>query len=122
MFTKKKEEKLKAEIATLSHELKELKEIVKTQELLRLRAENARLKEKEQLISNVRFRLKSVAYLEDENKILVKYDFPNIKIDLDNDNNPVKNDLFYSINMLQLISLDDMKRIQSVINEIKKQN
>lgn len=120
MFTKKKEEALNSEIARLRHELSELKEIVKTQELIRLRAENARLKEIEQLTEKVKFKLKSVAYIEEENKILIKYEIPNIKLELDNDNNPVKNDFFYSVNKLQLISFDDMKKIQTVINEVKE--
>ena len=121
MFGKTKEE-LKSKIASLSHELAELKEIVKTQELIRLRAENTRLKEKEQLISKIQLRVKSVSYIEEENKVLVKYDIPNIKINLDSENSPVKNDMFYAINFLQLIPFDDMKKIQAVFDEIKKQN
>ncbi len=122
MFTKKKEEALNSEIACLKHELAELKEIVKTQELIKLRAENARLKEIEQLVGKVRFKIKSVAYVEEENKILVKYEIPNIKVDLDSENNPIKNDFFYSVNKLQLIPFEDMKKIQVVISEIKDKN
>lgn len=122
MFTKKKEEALNSEIACLKHELTELKEIVKTQELIKLRAENARLKEIEQLVGKVRFKVKSVAYAEEENKVLVKYEIPNIKLDLDSENNPIKNDFFYSVNKLQLISFEDMKKIQVVLSEIKEKN
>lgn len=119
-LTKKKEEKYVREIANLKHEIKELTDIVKTQELLKLREENRRLKEKESLISNVKFCLKSVGYIQEDDTLLVKYEIPNIKLGFDNDRNLIKNELFYSINKLQLISLKDMKKIQSALDEIKK--
>jgi len=51
MFISKKEkERYENEIAALRHEVADLTNIVKTQELIKLRTENARLKEKEELI------------------------------------------------------------------------
>ena len=72
MFTKKTKEQYDNEIALLKHEIADLREIIKTQELIKLRAENQRLKEKEQLISKVKFKLQDVAYLQEEDAILVK--------------------------------------------------
>lgn len=120
MFTKKTKAQYDNEIALLKHEIEDLRQIIKTQELLKLRAENQRLKEKEQLISKVKFNLQDVAYLQEEDAILVKYKVPFIKVFFDEKNEIIKNDMFYAINKLQLISFDDMKKIQTLINEIKE--
>lgn len=119
MFTKKQKEQYDTEIARLKHEIEDLKEIVKTQELIKLRAENARLKEKEQLISKIKFKLRDVAFLDEERAILVKYQIPNVKVFVSPEGKVLKNDFFYAINKLQLISFDDMKKITAVIDNIK---
>ena len=119
MFTKKTKEKYDNEIALLKHELEDLRQIIKTQELIKLRNENARLKEKEQLINKVKFQLKDVGYLEEENAILVKYKIPDVKILVNEEGEPLKNDFFYAVNKLQLISFEDMKKISALIDNIK---
>ena len=119
MFTKRQKKKYDDEIALLKHELEDLRQVIKTQELIKLRAENARLKEKEQLINKVRFMLKDIGYLEEENAILVKYKIPDIKVYINEENKPEKNEMFYAINRLQLISLQDMKKISAIIDNIK---
>lgn len=119
-FGKKKEEKLNEEIAILKHELEDLKQVVKTQELLRLRAENERLREKEKMISKVHLNLKSIAFSEEENKIVVRYEVPNLWLSIDQNGDIVKNDMFYAINFLQLLSTEDMKKEQNLINNVQK--
>lgn len=122
MFISKKEkERYENEIAALRHEVADLTNIVKTQELIKLRTENARLKEKEELICKVRFRLKDVAYLKEEGFILVKYDVPFVKVPVNDDGEVQKNELFYAINKLQLLSLDDLKKISAVVDNIKRE-
>lgn len=120
-FTKKKEEHYIQEIANLKHEIHELSQIVKTQELLRLRAENERLKEKEALVSKIKIRLKDVAYLAEEDILLVKYEVPYVKVAFDAEGKPQKNELFYALNKLQLLSLDDMKKISNSLERVKRQ-
>lgn len=124
MFTKKQKEKYDNEIARLRHEIAELTQIIKTQELLKLRDENARLKEKEQLINKVKFRLKDVAFIEEGEFILVKYQVPPVKVLLNEKGEIQKNELFYAINKLQLLSLEDMKKVSRVVENVKllKQN
>lgn len=122
MFISRKEkEKYENEIAALRHEIADLTNIVKTQELIKLRTENARLKEKEQLIDKIKFRLKDVAFLREEGIILVKYDVPFVKVPVNEDGEVQKNEMFYAINKLQLLPLDDLKKISKLIDEIKKQ-
>lgn len=121
MFLSKKEkEKYQKEIASLKHEVADLRDIVKTQELIKLRSENARLKEIEQLVHQIGFKLKDVAYLDEEDVVLVKYEMPYIKVGFNDKGEPIKNDMFYAINKLQLISMHDMKKIQAVLEEVKK--
>ena len=120
MFTKKQKQQYDNKMALLEHELEDLRQIIKTQELIKLRNENARLKEKEELISKIRFRLKDVAYLEEEGIVLVKYDIPFAKVPVNENGEILKNDFFYAINKLQLISLEDMKKISAVVDNIKK--
>lgn len=122
MFISKKEkERYENEIAALRHQIEDLTNIVKTQELIKLRTENARLKEKEELIGKIRFRLKDVAYLKEEGFILVKYDVPFVKVPVNDDGEVQKNELFYAINKLQLLSLDDLKKISAVVDNIKRE-
>lgn len=87
---------------------------------MHLRTENARLKEKEQLISRIRFKLKSVAYLEEDGIILVKYEIPPVKVRVNENGEIQKNDFFYSVNKLQLLSLEDLKKISVVVDNIKQ--
>ena len=119
MFGKKEREKYDTEIARLKHEIEDLKQIIKTQELIKLREENARLKEKEQLISKIKFRLKDVAFLAEEGIVLVKYNIPNVKVLVSPEGKVLKNDFFYAVNKLQLIPFEDMKKISAVIDNIK---
>ena len=121
LFTKKKEQKYNEQIAALKHQISELKEIVVTQELKKLRADNARYKEMEQDISKVKLRLKDVYYSPEEGHILVKYEPMFVTVPVDADGNIQKNDFFIAVNRLRLLSLDDMKKISVVINNIKNQ-
>lgn len=119
-ITKKEKQDYINQIAALKHEIEDLRQIIKTQELLNLRAENARLKEKEQLINKIKFKLKSVAYLEEDGIILVKYEIPPVKVAVNEAGEVQKNDFFYAVNKLQLLSLDDLKKISAVVDNIKK--
>lgn len=120
MFGRKEREKYDKEIASLKHEIEDLRQIIKTQELIKLRAENARLKEKEQLISKVGFKLKNIAYLEEEGIILVRYEIPAVKVRVNENGEIQRNDFFYATNKLQLLSFSDMKKISAVVDNIKK--
>ena len=118
-FTKKKEQKYLDKIDALKYELEDLKQIVKTQELMKLRAENARLKELEKSIGHVHIKLKDVAYLEEENVVLVKYEPFSLKVMFNDKGGIVKNDMFCAINELRLLSFDDMKKIQACLDKSK---
>ena len=119
-FTKKKEQKYLEQISILEHKVEDLTQIVKTQELIRLRAENARLLEKEQSISKIHIKLRDVAYVEEENAIYVKYEPFSLKIMFNDKGGIIKNEMFCAINELRLLSFEDMKKIQAVLDKSKK--
>jgi uncharacterized membrane protein (DUF106 family) len=122
MFTKKKEKAYNDKIAVLQHKIEELTEIIKTQELIKLRQENAYYKDREKSLSHISFKLKDVAFLEEENCILVKYEPMFAKVFIGDNGKILPNDFFIAVNKLRLLSLEDMKKISVVINNVKKGN
>ena len=118
-FTKKKEREYQEQIANLSHEVADLKDIIKTQELLKLRSEVAILREKEKNISLIHLKLKDIAYIEEDNSVLVKYEPFNLKILFNDKGHIIRNDTFCAINELRLLSYDDMKKIQACLDKSK---
>lgn len=122
MFTKKKEKAYNDKIAVLQHKVEELTEIIKTQELINLRQENAYYKDREKSLSHINFKLKDVAFLEEENCILVKYEPMFAKVFIGDNGKILPNDFFIAVNKLRLLSLEDMKKISAVINNVKKGN
>lgn len=119
-FTKNKEKAYQEKISILEHKIEDLTQIVKTQELIKLRNENARLLEKEKAISNIHLKLKDIGYIEEENTILVKYEPFNLKINFNDKGGIIRNEMFCAINELRLLSFDDMKKIQVVLDNVKK--
>ena len=77
-------------------------------------------------LKHIKFDVKNTSVVFDaENMcycVQIKYDIPQINIHIDKDNNIEKNDRFISINTLDLISISDMQKISSKIDEIKKMN
>lgn len=122
MFTKKKEKAYNEKIAVLQHKIEELTEIIKTQELIKLRQENAYYKDREKSLSHINLKLKDVAFLEEENCILVKYEPMFAKVFIGDNGKILPNDFFIAVNKLRLLSLEDMKKISVVINNVKKGN
>ena len=77
------------------------------------------------LLSHIKLKVKNVSISINENgncELKVDYQMPSQRISFDSENNVVKNNTFYSINKLNLISFEDMEKIQSKINEAKKRN
>ena len=79
-----------------------------------------------QYLKNVRLNVTGLAETYDiekmRNKIVVSYSIDPINIYIDMDNNVSVNETFKSINMLNLISFDDMAKITNKIEQIKKNN
>ena len=100
--------------------LDELKEIITTQELEKLRKDRDELHRLQSLLSNIKFKVKDINYFEEEHIFQIRYELPLINLNLDENGEIMdKNEFFYSTNMLDLISVDDMKKIQEELAKTK---
>lgn len=79
--------------------------------LKKLESDSEELKQIKSLLSNIHLKVKSVIPMED-GSFKVVYDMPSLII-----NSTDRNETFYAINRLDLISLEDMRKIDSMINK-----
>ena len=121
-FVSKKQ--LKTEIEELTEQVKELKKIVVTDELNYLREQKKLFDEQNKLLANVHFRVKSVKAFKDEateqDQVRIIYQLPVVTLTFDENGTPSKDDFFYSVNALQLISLEDTEKLVRCIDSLKK--
>lgn len=108
---------------------KKFNEIKKdTEEIIKIL--NGDLKEKalegeeiKRLLSNIELKVKSIIEVPGENgstDLRIIYEAPQIILKFDDNNEPYENNIFKSINMLNLISIDDMQKIVNAIKNRKK--
>lgn len=100
----------------IEQELKRISTFLEGDELAKLKKDSEELKKIKELLSHVHFKIKDVHVVDNTSTnyptIVVTYELPKIILDIDEDGNPNKNDFFYSTNMLNMISLDDMAKFQ----------
>lgn len=78
-----------------------------------------------ELLKNVKLNVKEAKLFVNNDGLIgvsIDYNFPSIKVLLDEDGTVVKDNRFYSVNMLNLIPFEDMQKIQSKINEARRMN
>ena len=101
----------------------ELTNLIKSEEFQRLKKDSDELKRIQALLPNIKFKVKSVKYFEDEETgeeiVQITYDLPVINLKIDEHGNPNKNDFFYSTNSLDMISIEDMEKISELLRTIK---
>lgn len=109
MFTKQK-------IIDLEKKVDKLTALLESNEIKQLRKDSDELKKTKELLSHVKFKIKETRIVENQDNgnvsIIVTYEMPRIVLELDENGSPNKNDFFYSSNMLDMISLEDMSRFQ----------
>ena len=107
----------------LSKQIQELSDFIKSNEYEELKKDSAELKRVKELLSHVKFKVKDIKFFEEgeENQPTVRiiYELPVIDLTIDENGEPSKNDFFYSSNMLEMISLEDMNKIQDFLRKIK---
>ena len=112
---------LQNQINVLTEKVNELTEIVITDELRFLKEEKKHFDEQTALLSDVKFRVKSVKVMEEDNSIVVVYQLPVITLKLDEQGNPIeKIPFFYAVNALGMVGVNDYEAIQNAINHVKK--
>ena len=100
-------------------QLKELTDLIKSDEFNRLKQDSEDLHEIRTLLSNIKFKIKDFNYYKEDNIVQIRYELPVINLTLDENGEPNKNDFFYSVNKLELISLEDMQKIIKFLEKCK---
>ena len=105
----------------LREEVARLTALLESNEIKQLRKDSEELHKLKSLLAHVKFKIKNVQVMDNQEtnrpNIVVTYELPRVVLELDENGNPNKNDFFYSTNMLNMISLDDMSKFQ---NELKR--
>lgn len=77
------------------------------------------------LLKQVRLKVDKISlFLNNDGQVGVniKYDIPNIKVYFDDDGEIIKNETFYAINSLDLITKEDMQKINVFLEDAKIKN
>ena len=108
----------------LEADLAHLVDTVEGERVKKLTADSEKLTKTEELLSHIKFKVKSVQVVENQQtgrqSVIIQYELPKIILDIDENGKPNKNDFFYSSNILNMISLTDMKTIQDAIEKAQK--
>lgn len=77
-------------------------------------------------LDKVKFKVKNSNLFVSESTanigVNIEYEIPSIKILFDENNEIIKNDRFIAINMLNLISIEEMNKLSMLIKEAKRKN
>ena len=111
---------------SLQETINELNSIIKNNELEKLRTESDELKEIKDLLSNISFKVKTIRSFVDDNnglnKVQIVYELPTITIEFENGKQVNTNEFFKSVNLLDLIGLEDKVKIQNELQKAKERS
>ena len=77
------------------------------------------------LLKNITFTIDKIIPAVDDlgnTKYCITYKSPTIIQEFDHEGNPIKNDFIYSINMLDLVLLEDLPKLQQIYDLEKQKN
>ena len=110
-------------ILEIQENVNKLVSLLESNEIKQLRKDSEELKKVKSLLAHVKFKIKNVLVTNNQEtgkpNIVVTYELPRIVLELDENGNPNKNDFFYSTNMLDMISLEDMSKFQDILRNAK---
>lgn len=81
--------------------------------------------EQQELLKNIKLKVKKTnLFLNNDGQVGVniEYEVPKVKIYFDDDGEIIKNEKFYAINSLDLISNEDMQNVAAIIEEATRRN
>ena len=100
-----------------------LVDLLESNEIKQLKKDSEELTKIKSLLSHVKFKVKNVQVAENQNtgypSIIVTYELPRVILNLDENGVPSKDDFFYSTNMLNMISLEDMSKFQEALYRVQ---
>ena len=104
------------QLNNIEESVKHLVELLEGNEIQKLRKDSEELQKLKELLSHVKFKIKDTRVVDDQStgvvSVIVTYELPRIVLTLDENGNPNKDEFFYSTNMLNMISLEDMSKFQ----------
>jgi len=110
-------------ILEIQENVNKLVSLLESNEIKQLRKDSEELKKIKSLLAPIKFKIKNTQMIPNQEtgrmNVIVTYELPRIVLELDENGNPNKNDFFYSTNMLDMISLEDMSSFQKVLNAAK---
>jgi uncharacterized protein YuzE len=109
-------------IKEIQKELKELKKLVETNELERLRRRHDELITQNKLLEYIKINVAKARVVETEEgdkSVVVKFSMPDIVLKFDEDGNVIKNNTFYAINYLNLLSIEDTLKLNEILRRGK---
>lgn len=108
-------------IAELENRIAELTKLIKDDEFQKAKKDSETLKLKEKLLSLIKIKVEKATIIDNEENysIRVKYSIPDIVVEFDENNIPLKNDLFYAINYLELLSIEDFQKLNNEFSKVK---
>lgn len=99
--------------------IQDLTDFVKGETFTQLKKDSEELHRIQGLLANVKFKIKDISYFKEDNAVRIVYELPKIVLPLDENGKVAKkDDFFYSSNVLELISLEDMLMIQEFLNNL----
>ena len=112
--------KERLQLAQMQKSIEELEKAIEMNELRRLRAVETKYKEMTKDLQNVKLQVKTVKYVKAEGTVTIIYEAPAVILNVEDNGEIDFNQVFYSINMLNLISGEDMIKIQKELNKVKQ--
>ena len=113
----------KKKIESIEAQIKHLTDLLESNEIKQFKKDSEELKKTKELLSHVRFKIKETRVLENQEtggvSLVVTYELPRVVLELDENGNPNKDAFFYSTNMLDMISLEDMSKFQDQLRMAK---
>lgn len=117
--------KTNKKIQDLGERVDELTKLIKSREYEKYKKDSEELLKLNSLLKNIKINILRTRIVKDEENdgyvLRVKYDIPDVLIKFDENGEPEKNEMFYAINYLDLISMEDLNKVIKDIETIKKQ-
>lgn len=120
--------KIEQKLEELQNQVNDLRQEILGKNFDEMKKKIAKLDEINSLLRQITIKVKSAGYYIDdrgEKKLKVSYYIPNIILDIDEDYNIKRNEMFRALNLLNLVDDEGLNTIQKEINKInidKKKN
>ena len=89
-------------------------------EIKELREQVKKYEDVKELLKPIKLKVKKVLYSETSETVIIEYETPTVILEFDNGEQITRNDFLKSVNLLNIIGLEDQMKIQNEINKAKE--